>query len=415
MKIAIVNILDSGGGAARAAYRLHECMLQSGVDSTFFVQTKKTDNKRVITGTSKSARAVGLLRPVLDQLPKYFYPKRKATLFSVGWLSSRGLVKKINALQPDVVHLHWVAGGMLNSADLQKIHAPIVWSLHDMAPFTGGCHYTGDCIEFQKKCGNCPQLGSRISRDLSYWNLEKKRKKYSRRKITFVGLSKWIAGEAKKSTVLNDKHIVNLPNPINTNVFAPLPNIDCKKFFNLPPDKKIIMFGAIGATSDLRKGWSQLKKTIELLDDKDYHFAIFGSSGGSSSDELRSISNVTYLGILHDDISLRIAYCCADVFVLPSLQENLANTAMEALACGIPVVGFNIGGNNDLIIHRETGYLVEPFNSKDFKSGIEFFCRDTERTIVEKNCVDFVTSNFGYDVLADAYRKLYNETLNKKK
>ena len=160
MKILIVNTSDIQGGAARAAYRLHQALLTEGVDSQMLVQSQSSDDFTVIGPQTKVQKALGKLRPTLDSLPVHRYKDRTKTLFSPSWLPFSSIVERINSINPDVVHLHWIAGGMIRIEDLPKIKAPIVWSLHDMWAFTGGCHYDEECGAYQKQCGTCPVLGS---------------------------------------------------------------------------------------------------------------------------------------------------------------------------------------------------------------------------------------------------------------
>ena len=149
MKVLIVNTSDIEGGAARAAYRLHKALLTEGVDSQMLVQSKSSDDFTVLGPQTKFQKAMGKLRPTLDSIPVRRYPERTKTLFSPSWVPFAGLVDKINAINPDVVHLHWIAGGMMRIEDLAKINAPIVWSLHDNWAFTGGCHIMWECERYQ--------------------------------------------------------------------------------------------------------------------------------------------------------------------------------------------------------------------------------------------------------------------------
>lgn len=176
MKILIVNTSDISGGAARAAYRLHKALLSQGVDSQMLVQSKSSDDYTVIAETDKVKKTLNKLRPFLDSLPVRFYKERTKTLFSPSWFGFSNVVDKINEISPDIVHLHWICGGMMTIEDIGKIKAPVVWSLHDMWAFTGGCHYDEECGRYEKKCGSCKVLGSEKEKDLSrkIWHRKKK-------------------------------------------------------------------------------------------------------------------------------------------------------------------------------------------------------------------------------------------------
>src|SRR5690606_508603 len=167
MKVLIVNTSDIQGGAARAAYRLHKALLTEGVDSQMLVQSKSSDDFNVLGPQTKFQKAMGKLRPTLDSIPVRRYPERTKTQISPSRVPFAGREDKINALNPDVVHLHWIAGGMMRIEDLAKINAPIVWSLHDNWAFTGGCHIMWECERYKQSCGVCPRLASKKENDLS--------------------------------------------------------------------------------------------------------------------------------------------------------------------------------------------------------------------------------------------------------
>jgi len=410
MKILIVNTSDIQGGAARAAYRLHQALLVTGMDSQMLVQSKYSDDFNVIGPQTKVQKVLGKLRPTLDSIPVHRYIERSKTMFSPSWLPFSGLVDKINVLKPDVVHLHWVAGGMMRIEDLAKINGPIVWSLHDMWAFTGGCHYDEECGKFKKACGGCPVLGSNKSKDLSANIWQRKKVSFSKHaNLTIVGLSQWLANEAKSSSLFSQTSVVNLPNPIDTAFFSSFDKQQARELLNLPLDKKLVLFGAMGATSDLRKGFKELSQALEQLDSQNTELVVFGSSQPKTPQGFKQKSH--YLGQLHDDVSLRVLYSAADVMVVPSLQENLSNAIMESLACGTPVVGFNIGGNSDLIVHQQTGYLAKPFEVTDLAAGIDWVLSAPNYSDLCQNAREKVLREFDSHVVAEKYIDLYESVL----
>jgi len=182
MKILIVNTYDILGGAAKAAYRLHRSLLSAGIDSKILVQTKKSDDYTVIPiyGSNKIGKAFSLIRPTLDQIPLKFYKNRIKTPFSPACLPFSKAIEKIKEINPDIVHLHWIAGGMIKIEDLAKIDKPIVWTLHDNWAFTGGCHIKWNCEKYTDICGACPVLGSNKEYDLSKKVWFRKKKKFSK-------------------------------------------------------------------------------------------------------------------------------------------------------------------------------------------------------------------------------------------
>ena len=371
MKILIVNTSDIEGGAARAAYRLHKSLLALHVESKMLVHNKSSNDYTVISEGQKIRKYFNKLRLLLDGLHVKLYKNRTKTLFSPASLAFSNIVDKINEINPDIVHLQWIGGGMIKIEDITRIKAPIVWSLHDMWAFTGGCHYDEECKGYEKECGNCKVLGSTKENDLSRNIFNRKQKAFSqKRKIIIVGLSKWLNECSKSSSLFKDKIHINLPNPIDTILFKPFEREKARELWSLPKDKKLILFGAMDATSDPRKGFNGLNEALHRLTCKNIELVVFGSSEPEMPQNLKFKTH--YLGHLHDNVSLVTLYNAVDVMVVPSLQENLSNAIMESLSCATPVVGFDIGGNSDMIEHKQNGYLAQPFNIDDLANGIEW-------------------------------------------
>ena len=411
MKILIVNTSDLEGGAARASYRLHKSLLAIHVDSKMLVQNKSSDDFTVIAETSKLRKGFNKLRPTIDSLPIGFFKERTKTLFSPSWFGFSNIVDQINEMNPDIVHLHWICGGMMTIEDIARIKAPIVWSLHDMWAFTGGCHYDEECQGYEKECGNCKVLGSDKDNDLSKKIFKRKQKAFSQKKdITIVGISNWLNECSKNSTLLKDKNHINLPNPLDTNIFKPFDKKKARELWGLPKDKKLVLFGAMGATSDPRKGFYELMESLEEIEDSNVELVIFGSERCEDTKDLGF--NVYYLGQLYDDVSLVTLYNSVDVMIVPSLQENLSNAIMESLACGVPVVGFDIGGNADMIDHERNGYLAKPFSTIDLAFGIEWVLNNYNYKILCQNARNKVLNNFDSVVLAEKYIELYKSIVD---
>ena len=410
MKILIVNYSDIWGGAARAAYRLHKSLLNSGVDSQMLVQDKHSDDYTVIGPETKIKKAIAKLRPTLDQLPVKRYKNRNKTPFSPAWVPFSGINDKINEINPDIVHLHWICGGMIKIEDIAKIKYPVVWSLHDMWAFTGGCHYDEECGAYKKKCGQCKVLRSRNDQDLSQKIFTRKQKAFTCKKdITIVGLSKWLVGCSKLSELLKHTQHINLPNPIDTDIFKPFNKIEARELWSLPKDKKLVLFGAMDATDDPRKGFKELSESLHKISKKDIELVVFGSSEPKESQNFGFRTH--YLGTLHDDVSLVTLYSAADVMIVPSLQENLSNVIMESLACGTPVVAFNIGGNSDMIENKINGYLAKPFDTNDLAYGIEWILNTPNYDELRRSARKKVVQEFDSRIVVKKYIELYQEVL----
>jgi len=408
MKIVIVSSSDLYGGAARASYRLHRALLNKSIDSTMVVQKKVSDDFTVMGPSSRFKALVDGLRPALDHIIMKL--KKTTVLFSSAYLPFSSIVDRVNDLNPDIVHLHWITGGTLRIEDLNKIKAPIVWSCHDMWPFTGGCHYDKDCGRFEDTCGYCKILDSHLENDLSKKVFNRKLNTYRKmKKLSIVCSSKWLTDCAIRSTLFKDRTIFTLPNCIDTKLFKPIDKNIVKDIFNIPKNKKIILFGAMNSLSDPRKGAKELFEAINMLELENSVFVIAGSS--KPKETLKLKYPVYFIPPLGDEFSLPLMYNVADVMIVPSLQENLANSIVESLSCGVPVVAFNIGGNKDMIVHKKTGYLAKAFESKDIALGIEWILTNSNYFELSNNARKKVLNEFDSKIVSQKYIKLYEKVI----
>ena len=401
MKILIVNSNDIIGGASRAAFRLHQSLISEGVNSQMLVQHKKCNIPSVISTNSKIRKILNPCRPALDHILMKFIGTK--VLFSSSYLPFSEIIKQINHINPDIVHLHWITGGMLTIEELSKINAPIAWSLHDMWAFTDGFHYDG----YYDVSNN--RITSMQKNFLSDKVFCRKKNTYSKiTNITIIGLSKWMSNCAKNSSLLKNMQHINLPNMIDTSIFRPFDKKKSKELWNIESNKKIILFGTLNAADDPRKGFLELSKALCKLTIRNVELVIFGSK--KPKHPINFGFKTHYLGSLDNDESLAKLYSAADVMVVPSLQENLSNAIMESLACATPVVGFNIGGNKDMIEHKKNGYLAEPFDVTDLKNGIEW----TLKNDLRKKAREKVLFNFDSKIVVKKYINLYKNILNQK-
>ncbi len=412
MKILQVNTSDISGGAARAAYRIHKGLQGSGgINSRMLVQDKLSDDKTVIGPDNKIKKGFAKLRPTLDSAVKKIFAGGSKTIFFPAWLPFSDIPSWIKSIAPDIIHLHWICGGMLRIENLKRINKPIIWTIHDMWAFTGGCHYSDGCDRFQQDCGNCPQLNRSGENDLSWSILRRKKKAWSRLDITIVTPSRWLAECAQKSSLFKDRRIEVIHNGLDLNLFKPIDTTTAREIWDLPIDKKLILFGAMSATSGHRKGFDLLHEGLQQLAVRwsgKAELVVFGSSEPENPPDFGL--PVHYLGHLHDDVSLALLYAAADVMVTPSRQDNLPNTVVESLACGTPVVAFDIGGMPDMIEHHINGYLAKPFNTSDLAAGIN-------RVLSDKNhhkelCINArekAVACFDIKKVARQYESLYQE------
>jgi len=414
MKILLLNTNDISGGAAIAAYRLLKGLQQNSVQAQMLVQFKKSDDYSVIGPETKWQKAFSKIRPIIDSIPVRFYKQRKKDIFSPAILPDN-IFKKIQNINPDIVHLHWIALGFIKIESLAKINKPIFWTLHDMWAFTGGCHYDEECEKYKKNCGYCPILCSNKKNDLSYKIWKRKEKFWKNLNLTVVTPSSWLGECAKKSSLFYKTRVEVIPNGIDLNRFKPIDKNTAKDILCLSKDKKLILFGAISALSDKRKGFSLLKDALKKYSskkNKDIELIIFGSSKPRNEEDLGFKTH--YLGQLNDEIFLALVYSAADVMIVPSIQEAFGQTASESLACGTPVVAFSNTGLLDIVDHQENGYLAKPFDTTDLANGIEWVLEDQVRwKKLSRNARKKVVNEFDIIKVTNRYVDLYKDIMKK--
>lgn len=380
MRVLHLSTNDINGGAARAMYRSHTALRQAGIESLVLVQEKKSDDPAVFRFQPRLHWIDSCLRPRLDRLPVRLLHGRDVGIFSCQWVPDR-LTSTINAINPDIVHLHWTQGGFTRIETLRSIKKPLVWTLHDMWAFTGGCHYDRGCEGYKKACGKCPELESKNEHDLSSWILKRKLRAWQDLNIHILTPSRWLADCARNSRLFSRSSVEVIPNGLDTRTYRPIPKNTARSLLNIPQDALFIAYGAMNAVSDKRKGFSQLQSALQITK-KRAHLAnvnviIFGASSPNRSQD--TPFPYYYLGSLHDDLTLALVYSAADVMVVPSLQDNLPNTAIESMACGTPVVAFDTSGLSDIVDHKINGYLAKPYSPEDLAAGVMWILENSSR------------------------------------
>jgi glycosyltransferase involved in cell wall biosynthesis len=415
MNVLMISNSDLEGGAARATYRLHQG-LQKTISSTLLVQTKHSRDCTVHGKSNFSgiAQAIQGLRLTLENVPSKLYRNREKAIFSSQWLPDQVAVQA-NLLHPDIINLHWINNGYIQIESIAKFAKPVVWTLHDMWAFTGGCHYDQNCSRYVEACGSCPQLGSTQNQDLSRWIWQRKAKAWKNLDLTIVTPSNWLAECARKSSLLGNQSIHCIPNGIDADIYRPIGRSAARDILQLPQDKFLIMTGSLGVTSDKRKGIHLLKPALqELSQNTDFsnqiEIVVLGESKTANLPELSLKTH--FLGMLHDDPSLALAYSAADIFIAPSVQDNLPNTIMEALACGTPCIGFDIGGLPDMIEHQKNGFLADPYEVSSLVHGIVWLLEDRERYLkLVDRARRKVEQEFTLEVQAKQYLSLFSQVL----
>lgn len=401
-----------GGGAGRAAQRLHRGLLARGLRSSYLVDKRVSQGQEIMRRSSPLFGRWGpQLYAYLDKLPIFLLYGKRGMPWSVNWMP-RATAAAVNRLNPDIVNLHWIGDSFVSLSELPRIHAPLVWTLHDMWPFTGGCHYDEGCDRYRQSCGRCPQLGSSHERDLSRWVWTQKSRNWRNARMTIVAPSKWIAECARQSSLFGALQVEHIPNGIDTEVYQPLDKTKARARFDLPPDSTLILFGAAAMGRDTRKGLQLLPAAIEQIAPRLAHCTLVTFGSGAPESLPPFLVPARHIGEIHREADLAALYAAADVFVAPSLQDNLPNTVMEALACGTPCVAFNIGGMPDMIEHMRNGYLARPFESGDLAQGIAWVLENPERRRgLSESARRKVELEFPIRLQAQRYHRLYAEIL----
>lgn len=414
MKILHCTTHDAAGGAAVAARRLHLALCAAGEESCLAVARKHVDSAHTVLVGGEVTRRV--VRPILSRgeqkISDFFYTRPSHPAYTTFSFLPSLQHRRINVFPKDILHLHWVGEGFLSPWAIAGLQGPVVWTMHDTWPFTGGCHFfASGCERYRKHCGRCPELCSKRNADLSYFHWQIKRRAIVKLQPVFVSPSADYMDKARSSGMLQGCRIEHIPNCIDTKEFRPIDRQWARELLALPSHARILLFGAMGASSDRNKGFDLLCKSLQMLDSAQFPdtlLLVFGASGS----EAHLPFPVHFLGRLHDSVTLALAYSAADVFVCPSRQENLPNTIMESLACGTPVAAFSVGGIPDMVEHKVNGYLAPPQDTESLAQGIAYLLKDDERRArMGEAARRVVEERYAAPVVAAQYKKLYADVL----
>lgn len=415
MRVLIINTSERIGGAAIAANRLMDALRNNGIQAKMLVRDKQTSQITVI-GLNKSLWKIWqfVWERIVIWKANHF---KKHNLFVVDIANAGTDITTLPEFkQADVIHLHWINQGMLSLKDIQKILSsgkPVVWTMHDMWPCTGICHHARECEKYHEECNHCPYLykgGGK--KDLSNQVFKSKQALYQLAPITFITCSQWLKEQASQSALLKGHSIQNIPNPINTNLFKPRNKQEARLKSGLPTDKKLILFGSAKIT-DKRKGIDYFIESCKLLAEK--HPELTEQLGvvvyGKDSDQLKSQVpfQVYPLNYISNEKELVDIYNAVDLFVTPSLEENLPNTIMEAMACGVPCVGFQVGGIPEMIDHLHNGYVADYKSVEDFANGIHWALSEGEYKSLSEAACRKVSTSYSESIIAKKYIDVYNK------
>lgn len=416
MRILIVNTSERTGGAAIAAGRLTEALKSHGIKAKMLVRDKQTDRISTVAlgGGWKQVRKFVWERVVI-WINSHF---RRERLFSVDIANTGNDITRLPEFkEADLIHLHWINQGMLSLKVIRKILAsgkPVVWTMHDMWPCTGICHHARTCTAFHSECGACPMIYSQKRKDLSTRIFRQKQRLYASGGIHFVTCSHWLEGMAKQSALLANQPVSVIPNPISTTLFHPMKQTEARQKLALPTESKLILFGSVKLT-DKRKGIDYMVEACRLLAKQ--HPALKEQLAlvavGMHAAELQPLVpfKVHNMGYVKEEHQLVEIYNAADLYVIPSLDENLPNTIMEAMACGTPCVGFPTGGIPEMIDHLKNGYLTKEHSAEQLAEGIYTLLTTPAYESLSHEAVAKVNACYSERSVANQYGQLYAKLL----
>jgi len=417
VRIIHLNSYAGNGGAGRACMRLNKALKAEGLDSVLAVNFLFRNNPEFINLSkgffNKWFTAFGI---ILERYYSKFFTKPLPIPFSFP-IWGRDISKLKLLESADIIHLHWINHAFLRPADLAKLstlNKPIVWTFHDSNAFTGGCHVRYECDHFLKECGNCPVLKNSNPDDSSHEIWLQKKKAYSRLNFTVIAPGRWMADSVRMSSLLGSVKVINIPNTLDKDVFKPYDKTSARKLHGLATEKFIMMSGFMPSRLDMHKGTSYLVDAIELfatnydLDPDHMELIIFGNRDAKNVPDFPI--KTTFLGTIFDDEKLAICYSAADIFLAPSLEDNLPNTVMESLACGTPVVAFKTGGIPDMVQHQQNGYLAEYRSSEDLARGIAWVYSANPQ-VLSANSRKKIEDDFSEHIIARRHIELYESLL----
>ncbi|PLY08724.1 MAG: hypothetical protein C0626_12820 [Arcobacter sp.] len=410
MKVLHLNTFDYSGGAAQGMFILHKKLINLGIDSILLVQDKVLRDNTIIKIYDDNEV---MIRNNLDTFPTRFY-KSGLRIMSNALIDSPTLIDKIKDINPDIVHLHWICRALLSVEDIAKINKPIIWTLRDWWPMSGGCHHPLDCNNYQNECGNCHLIKSADEKDITYQNLLRKKIYIKQKNITIIGISQQMVNDAKKSSLFKDFDIRLIYNNVDDTIFHKISPQEAKNNLSIKSNKRIISIGS-NNLEDPHKGLDYFIKALELISNEKFLILIFGQT---NNEFLKKINyDFLYFGYV-GKTTLRNIYCASELFVAPSLFEPFGKTIAEAMLCGTPAICFkDAGGPSEIISHKKDGYLANKYDIQDLAHGIKWILYNKKYKNLSENAIKKIVSNFSATKIAQEYIHLYKqkslENLNK--
>lgn len=404
----VVHIQFSVDSAGRAALRLQKAMGSVNVSSHLVSLQYGTPGISNIKYLGPRARFISKIdNRIQEYLTRKRIREKGSFSFPVLGTDVSGLDEVKHA---DIIYIHWVLNGFFNYNSIKQVarlNKPVIIVLHDMWGITGGCHHSFTCEKYKTTgCNNCPVFPGDKKNDLSARGFKKKLKLYSKfNNLFFVSPSRWLYNCTKESLLTKEKPVYHIPNIIDTTLFKPVDKAVARQVLNMEEHGTVITFGAVTVNSPY-KGWVYLLKALELLKQdnslSNVTVLIFGSGYNKEIAEMMPFKT-RFMGFLSDEYSISLVYNASDVFIVPSVADNLPTTVLESLSCGTPVVGFDVGGIPDMICHRENGYLAKYKDAGDITKGI-LYC-------INNRIKGSILPEFQPEVIVQKHLELYEKVM----
>lgn len=402
IKVLHINYSDIKGGASIAVKRIHDAQKKIDIDSKIVVAEKYLDLKDIVGPKSTFEEVKWKVLNSINRKIENLEKKERYDSNSYN-LIPNNFIKKLNKMNCDIINLHWIGGNLIPIKDLKKINKPLVWTLHDMWPYTGSEHYTKSFrfVEGYNK-NNKPKELRGYDVEKYCWSLKKK---YYPKNLKIIATSNWQLENAKKSFLLKDKKLYKIPYPINFNFWRPIKKSIARNILNIPENKKLILIGSERIDLE-RKGYNLIDSILNIVDNNNTLLIVFGRNS-KKLEKINKFNKIYFDEISPNSQDLKILYSACDLFLAPSIQESFGQTVLEAACCCLPSICFENNGISEIIDHKINGYIAKEGNTEDFAKGIEWCLQNLKQEDMKKNLIA-LEEKFSPEIIAEEYKKIYS-------
>ena len=403
MKIKVLHIIGGlpNSGVYKGVHILHNALLDLKIESKILNDTPdskmiKSEENLILLNNTFLKKCFRKMNIYLEKIIKSLYLPIPRSTYTLGFFGY-DITKFDEYKNSDIIHIHWLSEGFINFRTLAKSDKPIIWTMRDMWPFTGGSHYTMDFKNYEN---------SSISNFI-----QKIKKKSFKNNIKFIAISDWLKNKAKKSNVLENKNIIRIYNNINLKDFKVIEKKLARSNLNINTKKHVILYGAHNP-QNTRKGWNIFLETLKKLDKTKYYLLIFGNFW---SQKLLDDIGIEYksLGFVDDQKKLNLVYSSADFFIFSSIQEAFGKTWAEALACQTPVICFSNTSASEFVEHKFNGYICDGFNDEKLKEGIYWLSNKINYDNLKNNTINKKLFEIDAQNIAKKYIEIYLDSIKK--